>query len=97
MDSGHAASAFATTMHPMSDELDLLSKTLSEDGLKVAKELGLTITATQRASKLHRQMQALGLTDPYVEVTEPPSDLKKMRRHLHPRYKFDPLPPDEAS
>ncbi len=63
---------------------------------QVANQLGLTVTATQRAYQLHRLMQRLGLTDPYVPVVEPPSDLTRMRRHLHRRYRFDPLPRDEA-
>ena len=38
-----------------------------------------------------RRMHTLGLTDPYVAVTEPPDDYGKLRRHLHSRYRFEPL------
>jgi hypothetical protein len=37
-------------------------------------------------------MRRLGLTDPYVRLTAPPMDYPKLKRHLHRRYRFDPLP-----
>ena len=37
-------------------------------------------------------MQQQGLTDPYVLQLQPPVDHPKLRRHLHPRYHFEPLP-----
>lgn len=58
----------------------------------VAKQLGLTVTATQRAAELNRLMVSLGIIDPYVLVTEPDPRNTKLRRHLHPRYRFEPLP-----
>jgi hypothetical protein len=58
---------------------------------KIAKKLGLTITATQSAAALDRAMKKQGLTDPYVGVTEPPPDCTKLRRHRHKRYRFEPL------
>jgi len=61
---------------------------------QVAADCKITVTAAQRASALDRMMREQGLADPYVPLTEPPADLKKMRRHRHPRYRFDPLPPD---
>jgi len=61
---------------------------------QAAQKASVTVTAAQRAKALDRVMKACGLTDPYVVVTEPPADLTKMKRHLHPRYRFDPLPPD---
>jgi hypothetical protein len=67
---------------------------LRRDGLSerlIAAELGLTITAVQRAAALQRLMVARKLADPYVLVTEPPLDCTKMRRHLHPRYRFERL------
>ncbi len=36
-------------------------------------------------------MDELGLADPYVRVERPPADCSKLRRHLHPGYRFDPL------
>jgi hypothetical protein len=56
-----------------------------------AEACGITITAAQRAATLQRMMDALGLTDPYVAVTEPPDDFKRLRRHRHRRYRFEPL------
>jgi hypothetical protein len=43
-----------------------------------------------KALALDAQMSAQGLTSPLVVQSEPPSDTKKMRRHLHPRYSFEP-------
>jgi hypothetical protein len=53
----------------------------------IAQQLGLTITAVQRAAALHRMMLRLGLTDPYVPLTGPPADSRRFRRHLHERYR----------
>jgi site-specific DNA recombinase len=61
---------------------------------QIAYELGLTITATQRAAALQRRMDELGLTDPYVPVSEAEIGESRMRRHLHSRYRFQPLPDD---
>ncbi len=58
---------------------------------QVARELGITATAAQRAAALQRRMNELGVTDPYVSITEPPEDIPKMRRHKHKRYRFTPL------
>lgn len=58
---------------------------------KIAKQLGLTITATQRAAKLQRLMDEQNLTDAYQPVTEPP-DSGRIRRHKHKRYEFQPRP-----
>ena len=58
---------------------------------EAADQCGLTVTAAQDAAGLQRRMDTLGLTDPYVAVTEPPDDYGKLRRHLHSRYRFEPL------
>jgi hypothetical protein len=58
---------------------------------QVANKLGITHTAAQRAAALDRMMQRLGLADPYIPVLEPPSDFGMLRRHRHPRYRFEPL------
>lgn len=63
---------------------------------EVAKALGLTVTAVQRAASLNRMMQTLNLSDPYVEVMTPPADCTKLRRHLHPRYRFKPIDDDDS-
>ena len=59
---------------------------------EVAQSLGITHTAAQCAAALDRLMQERGLSDPYFPLTEPPADNAKLRRHLHPRYRFRPLP-----
>ncbi len=53
--------------------------------------LGITQPAVQNALKLHAAMQAAGVADPYRPLAGPPNDYKKLRRHLHPRYRFTPL------
>ena len=58
---------------------------------QVANRLGLTQPAVQNAIALDQRMKELGLTDPYIPVFEPPADCKKLRRHRHPRYRFEPL------
>jgi site-specific DNA recombinase len=57
-----------------------------------ARELGITVTAAQRAAKLDRLRKERDMSDPYVLLTEPPADYPKLRRHLHARYHFEPLP-----
>jgi hypothetical protein len=68
-------------------ELNGQDLTLKEAGRRV----GITGTAAQKAMALQRLMDAQGLVDPYLLVREPPADLTKLRRHLHPRYRFEPL------
>lgn len=53
--------------------------------------LGITATAAQWSVKLQRKMEELGIDDPFLPVIEPPNDFSKLRRHLHARYRFDPL------
>jgi hypothetical protein len=65
---------------------------LTQNRLKqrdIAWELEITQPAVQRAVALSNKMAALGISDPYVPLTEPPADYK-LRRHRHPRYHFDP-------
>ena len=73
---------------------------LLQNGLAIteaAKRLGVTLAVAQNALKLHRVMEKLGLTDPFLPLTEPPADDTKMKRHLHPRYRFTPLKSDQAN
>jgi hypothetical protein len=58
---------------------------------QVATELGITITAAQHAAALQRRMEHLNISDPYIPVLDPPNDLRKMRRHRHPDYRFEPI------
>lgn len=59
---------------------------------QIASELGVTVTATQRAAALQRLMDVRGVTDAYEIVKKPPPDCRKMCRHRHKRYRFKPLP-----
>jgi hypothetical protein len=59
---------------------------------QVAAALALPQPTVQRAMALTRLMAEHGLTAPYEFLTAPPEDDKKMRRHRHKRYRFDPLP-----
>jgi hypothetical protein len=58
----------------------------------IARQLGITDTAAQRAAALHRRMIELGIEDPYVPLTEPPRGDSKLQRHKHARYQFERLP-----
>lgn len=57
-----------------------------------AAECRITKTAAHYALKLQKSIDELNLTDPYVPVDSPPAGSRKLRRHLHPRYQFNPLP-----
>jgi site-specific DNA recombinase len=67
---------------------------LKAEGLterEIATRLGITQPAVQNAMALSRDMDRLGLADPYVPLTQPPDDGGKLCRHRHPRYHFQPL------
>lgn len=65
---------------------------------KAAKILGITSTAVQRAQALNKKMEQSGITDPYIQLSEPPPENTKIRRHKHPRYRFNPVErPDQSS
>lgn len=51
-----------------------------------------TATAVGNALALHKKMVEMGLSEPYQFVPSPPADYTKLRRHLHPLYRFEPLP-----
>jgi DNA invertase Pin-like site-specific DNA recombinase len=57
----------------------------------IAKDLDIHFPDVQRAIKLAKMMAALGTSDPYRRIYEPPATNKKMKRHLHKRYEFKPL------
>jgi len=57
----------------------------------IGKELGITQPAVQNALALQREMDRLGIIDPYLRVLSPPEDYKKLRMHKHLRYRFTPL------
>lgn len=63
---------------------------LQADGLsrsQISGQLGVTLPVVQQAINLRKQMDQLGLEDPYEFLTEPPADYSKLRRHLHKRFK----------
>lgn len=72
-----------------------LSRTVSFKD--AAALLGITSTAAQRASKLQKRMDELGIRDPYVRIKSPPEDVRRLRRHKHPRYCFQPNPIPSAT
>jgi site-specific DNA recombinase len=63
-----------------------------EPVMKTGKALGLSVGEIVIARQLYRQLVELGRTDPYVPMTELPERNWKCKRHLHPRYRFEPLP-----
>jgi site-specific DNA recombinase len=58
---------------------------------EAARRCGITVTAAQKAAALQRTMDQLEIDDPYEDVTVPPEERRKLRRHRHPRYFFEPL------
>lgn len=48
----------------------------------------VTLPAVQKAIKLHRKMQELGLESPYVVLLGPPDDYPKLRRHKNGKFEF---------
>ena len=58
----------------------------------VAKQLGLTITAAQRAKTLHELSMVRGRSDMYKFLKKPLDVCRKNACHLNESYTFDPLP-----
>jgi hypothetical protein len=42
-------------------------------------------------------MTELSITDPYLPLDAPPDGYKRLRRHRHPRYRLEPLPPQDST
>ena len=79
---------------PQREQFRVQVVALRKAGMKersIAEKFGITQPAVQNAAGLQRLMDQLGITDPYVPVTEPPAEGSKLRRHLHKRYRFEPL------
>lgn len=71
---------------------------LAANGLKqrdIADELGISQAAVQQALALAKCLGQSGLTDAYTPLGAPPEDYAKLRRHRHPRYRFEPLAREE--
>jgi hypothetical protein len=62
---------------------------------EIARRLSLTQPAVQGAVALARQMKERAIDDPYLVLTAPPDDYGRLRRHRHPRYRFEPLGSEE--
>jgi DNA invertase Pin-like site-specific DNA recombinase len=56
----------------------------------IAAELHVTPTAVGRALRLQSLMDQRGVADAYEPLTSPPQT-GRLRRHRHPRYRFEPL------
>jgi hypothetical protein len=56
------------------------------------QRLGLSLGEIGMSRKLFRISQQRGLQDFWLPLTEPPERGWKGKRHLHPRYRFEPLP-----
>lgn len=63
---------------------------------EVARLLGITQTAVQRAAALHRKMLSIGVSDPFEQLLDAP-DSGRLRRHKHPRYQFRPFDESDAA
>jgi site-specific DNA recombinase len=67
---------------------------LTANGLKqraIAWELGISQAAVQHAAALAKRLRQAGVSDPYVALETPPADYRRLRRHRHRRYRFEPL------
>jgi len=68
------------------------ARSRGETEKKIAARIDIAYAAVQRAAALQRQLDAMGIEDPYVLLTSPPADGGKLKRHKNRRYYFDPLP-----
>jgi DNA invertase Pin-like site-specific DNA recombinase len=59
----------------------------------IAWELDISQAAVQRSLALAKRMREQGVSDSYIPLAGPPENYKKLRRHRHRRYRFEPLTP----
>ena len=59
---------------------------------EIGDHLGVAQPVVSKAILLDKRMRELDLDSPYATLLEPPSNYPKHRRHLNPKYRFDPLP-----
>lgn len=59
---------------------------------RAAQDLRIYASVAQRAGQLQRLMASAGVNDPYIPIRTPIEGSSKYRRHLHPRFRFEPLP-----
>lgn len=67
----------------------LAAKELTERQIAQSLSEKVTQPAVQKALALDRKLKASGLEGPYVILLEPPDDYARLRRHKHPRFKFE--------
>lgn len=58
----------------------------------IAAECGVKLPVVQKAIAIDAMMKRLGLSDPYLPLSEPLQDCGRWRRHRHPRFQFETLP-----
>ena len=68
---------------------DLQQQRLKER--EIAVRLGIAQSAVQRALRINRLMRSLDLTEPFIRLVSIPTVCNRLRRHLHPRFRFEPL------
>ena len=67
---------------------------LQAQGLKqreIGASLGLYQSTVERALRIHKKMLEMGLSEPFIRLTSLPEKTNRLRRHFHPRYRFEPL------
>lgn len=57
---------------------------------QMGAQVGMFQSAVQATLQLIQVMDAEQLTDPYIDLLDPPKNSKRFKRHLHPRYRFEP-------
>jgi site-specific DNA recombinase len=79
---------------PQRERIRPAAVALTAEGLDqraVARRLGVSQAAVQKALTLQARMTAAGLGTPYQVLSEPPADYPKLRRHRNNNYRFEPL------
>ena len=67
---------------------------LQKQGLKqreIGTRLGMAQSATEAALRISRLMIPLGISEPYIRLTAVPKVTNRLKRHKHPRFRFEPL------
>ena len=81
---------------PVRERIRSQAAKLRAEGLtfkQILNRLGIRTSekAIADAIALNEQMKCNELDSPLVFQSEPPTDIKKMKRYRHPRYRFEPL------
>ncbi|MBI1347832.1 hypothetical protein GC163_16270 [bacterium] len=86
-----------TTVGSVSQTVTLLGEVIArkhrgESHQTIACELGVSKSQVSKTWILAQQMQAQGLTEPFIRLVAMPPQTHRLRRHQHPRFRMDPLP-----